>query len=73
MNKNKYLEEKIEVLDLDSNIISNLKKVNIAFVKDLWTQNRKKLKSMNLSDSDINKIIIKLQLIGLDLNKKDYK
>lgn len=70
--KNKYLNENIELLNLDSSITQKLKSVNINLIKDLWIQTRKDLKSFNLTDNEINKIIVKLQLIGLDLNKKNY-
>ena len=68
--KNKYLNEDISILELDNDILINLKNHSINSIRDLWEQSRKILKSINLSDHDINKIIIKLQLLGLDLNKK---
>ena len=34
--------------------------------------NRKKLKAIGLKDSEIKQVIIKLQLLGLDLNKRMY-
>lgn len=68
--KNNFLNEKIEMLELDKKIVADLKGANIHLIKDLCPLNRKNLKSINIADNDINKIIIKLQLIGLDLNKK---
>ena len=41
-------------------------------VEDLWKCNRNYLKDNNFSNDDINKIKIRLQLIGLDINKKIY-
>lgn len=70
--KNEYVESNIDILDLDKDIIKVLKDNKIDTVGTLWTQNRKGLKTMGLKDSDIKQIIIKLQLLGLDLNKKIY-
>lgn len=56
--------------DKISNIlISN----NILKVGELWNLKRKDLKEFGLNDNQINKIIIKLQLLGIDLNKKICK
>lgn len=68
----KYLNEKINILELDMNIINVLINNGINNVSDLYVLNRKKLKELGLSDSIINKISIKLQLLGLDLNGKKY-
>lgn len=40
--------------------------------RDYYVLNRKKLKEFGLSDSNINKISIKLQLLGLDFNGRKY-
>jgi DNA-directed RNA polymerase alpha subunit len=70
--KNKILDSEIEVLTLNDNVVKKLKNNNINYVKDLWSLSRKDLKNLNFSDRDIQGIIIKLQLKGLDLNKKKY-
>ncbi len=70
--KNEYVESKIEILDLESDVIKVLKDNKIDTIGLLWTQTRKSLKALGLKDSDIKQIIIKLQLLGLDLNKKIY-
>ena len=70
--KNKILESSIDNLDLEENILNKLKSNNLLFVKDLWNSTRKDLKSINLTDREIQKVIIKLQLKGLDLNKRKY-
>ena len=49
-----------------------VKENEINIVEDLWVINRHKLKDMNFKDNEINQIIIKLQLIGIDLNHKKY-
>ena len=70
----KYLnvDEAIDILKIDDKIITKLNEVNINNIKDLWILKRKELKDLNFSDSEINHIRIKLQLCGLDLNKKTY-
>lgn len=70
--KSEVLKKGIEILNLDENIISKLKENGINIVEDLWIINRHKLKDMNFKDNEINQIIIKLQLIGIDLNHKKY-
>ena len=64
------LDNSINLLELDSNINKKLFTNNISLVKDLWLLNRSNLKEMNFNSNEINKIIISLQLKGLDLNKK---
>ena len=68
----KYLDKKIDILELDKNIINLLINNGINNISDLYVLNRKKLKEFGLSDSNINKISIKLQLLGLDFNRKKY-
>lgn len=72
MKKKKILEQGIEELSLDTKALKLLKENNIITVEDLWTKKRKDLKELNFSDSEITNIAIKLQLYGLDLNKKVY-
>lgn len=70
--KQKYLDNNIEILNVDKSIESKLKDNNISFVKELWVLKRKDLKSINFTDKEINDIVVKLQLNGYDLNKKRY-
>ena len=72
MKKKKSLEKTIEELELDSRILKILKDNNINTVEDIWLLKRKDLKDFGIKDSDITQITIKLQLYGLDLNKKIY-
>lgn len=67
------LREDIFKLNLSHEIVTILKENKINTINELWSLKRKDLKNMGLKDSKINTIIIKLQLIGLDLNKKKYK
>lgn len=69
---NSNIEKSISVLELDKEINNLLKKNNITKVEDVWVLNRKKLKEMGLNDNEIKQVVIKLQLLGLDLNKKMY-
>ena len=66
--KQKYLDSGIESLDVDSHTQDKLKINNINYIKDLWVLKRKDLKMISLTDKEINNIIVKLQLNGLDLN-----
>lgn len=72
MKKKKILEKNIEELDLNEKVLNTLKENNINIVEELWVLKRQNLKSFGLKDSDITQITIKLQLYGLDLNKKIY-
>jgi DNA-directed RNA polymerase alpha subunit len=70
--KNKILEKDLTYLKLDSKIIEVLNNNNINNINDLWGLTRKDLKNLKISDKDIHNIIVKLQLNGLDLNKRKY-
>lgn len=72
LKKNIYVEKNIEILDLDKSIVDLLHKNEIVTIENLWVLNRKKLKEMGLKDNEIKQITIKLQLLGLDLNKRVY-
>ncbi len=67
------LKEEIIKLNLDSSIRDILIANNILVIYDLWILDRSKLKKLGLKDSQINNIIIKLELNGIGLNKKVYK
>lgn len=62
----------IDSLNIDDGISGVLKKNHVNIVEDLWSLKRKDLKLFGLNDSQISQIIIKLQLIGIDLNRKVY-
>lgn len=72
MKKQKILEKNIDELGVESKLLKVLKENNINTIEDLWKLKRKDLRDFKLSDSEITKITIKLQLFGLDLNKKVY-
>lgn len=66
------LTKNLNVLKLDGDIIKKLNVFDINKVYELCALNRKLLKSYGLTLNEINEIIVKLQLSGLDLSKK-YK
>ena len=66
------LNQSIKELDLESNILDKLSDHNINTVKDLWKLKRSQLKDFDLNNEEVNQIIIKMQLYGIDLNKKVY-
>lgn len=70
--KNIYVDKDINILGLDKEIEDILRKNNIVTIENIWIMNRKKLKELGLKDNDIKQITIKLQLLGLDLNKRIY-
>lgn len=69
---NKILNSNINNLSLDSDCLSKLNAANINKIYELCILDRKKLKEYKLSLEQINNIIIRLQLLGLDINKR-YK
>ena len=68
-----YLDKEISFLAVDEKILDILKQNSIINIRDVWKLKRTDFKKMGLSDSQVNNIIIKLQLNGLDINGKIYK
>lgn len=58
-------------LDFEKVILDKLILNNIDSIGKLWQMNRKELKNIGFTYEEIKKIAIKLQLKGLDLNKKN--
>ena len=69
---NIYADKDIKIIELETDIVKVLLDNEIKTVGDVWVMNRKKLKAIGLKDTDIKQVIIKLQLLGLDLNKRMY-
>ena len=67
------LDKDISSLNLSKKISEILKYNNINNINDLWIKNRKYLKDLGITDKEIKKITIKLELNGLDLNKRFNK
>lgn len=72
MRNKEILNNNIKLLNLDDFLIKKLNEIDIYKVDDLWRCNKNYLKDNNFSNTDISQIKIRLQLIGLDLNKKIY-
>ena len=70
--KKACLEKNIKELELNDKIRKVLEQENLNQIKDVWLLKRKDLKEFGLNDNEINQVIIKLQLFGIDLNKKVY-
>jgi len=68
----KYLENNINLLNLDNSIMKKLNNIGIYKVEELWACQKSYLKENDFTNSDISVIRVQLQLIGLDLNKKKY-
>ena len=62
----------ISSLSLSKELLNKLKDKGINYIEDVWLLKRTDLKILGFSNDEINNIIISLQLIGLDLNKKKY-
>lgn len=69
---NDNLKKDIKILDLDRECLTILKDNRVNLIEDLWLLTKKDLKMFGINDKDIKYISIKLQLLGLDLNKKIY-
>jgi len=69
----KHVVENIEKLNLDKDIEFILKSNNVNSIQDIWKFKRRELKKIGLRDFQINHIIIKMQLNGLDLDEKMYE
>ena len=67
------LKENVSTLHLEDEVIRKLKEKEIKTVEDLWNLNRKELKQLGFSDIEVNKIVICLELYGLDLGKRIWK
>lgn len=62
----------INNLSLSKELILKLNENNIKYIEEVWVLKRSELKSRGFTNEEIKNIIISLQLIGLDLNKKKY-
>lgn len=60
-------------LGLETNILEKLKLNKIDSIEKLWKLNKKELKELKFTYEEINLIAVKLQLKGLDLNKRKTK
>lgn len=72
MKKCKYLDEDISILGLSDEVFKRLKDMSISSIDNLWNLSRTDLKNHGFTDKEIKHISIKMQLLGIDLNKKIY-
>ena len=70
--KNLNLDDPISNLGLNDTVINILNENDINTIDELWKLKRKDLKGFNLTSEQINHVIIKMQLKGIDLNHKKY-
>ena len=62
----------ISSLSLSKELINKLKDKGLNYIENVWVLKRINLKTLGFTNDEIKEIIISLQLIGLDLNKKKY-
>ena len=66
----KLAKQSINRLDISDNVTGILKANNINTLENLCEKSKSYLKSIDISQSDISKINIELQLMGLGLREK---
>lgn len=64
---NKYKEQSINNLNIEGRILEILEKNNICNLSKLCEKSKTELKRFELTQKEIDKIEIKLQLMGLNL------
>lgn len=67
--KNEYINKKIDIINIPTEIKQLLKQNGIETIQELCTKTKTELKNMRLSFSEINKIQVEVQLLGLNLPK----
>ena len=67
MMEDKILKQNISRLGISDNSLDILKNKNIIMIEQLCKKSKTELKDMELSQSDIRKIEIELQLLGYNL------
>lgn len=67
--KNEYLSKKIDIIDIPKEIKELLNQNKVITIEDLCSKTKTDLKNMRLSFSEINKIQVEVQLLGLNLQK----
>lgn len=68
----KLLKDSVEKLELNSQICMKLKYNEIDTIEKLCNQTRRELRNLDFIQSDIQSIVIKLQLKGLDIKGNEY-
>lgn len=70
--RNINVEDPISKLGINDEVVDLLNQNNINTIDELWKLKRKDLKELSFTSDQINHIIIKMQLKGMDLNHKKY-
>lgn len=70
---NNILERDIKTLGLNKNLIDKLIENNILNVYKLCSYSRMELSKLKFTNDEINDLIIKMQLLGLDIKKNHAK
>ena len=68
---NKFLNQNIDRLDISCDAINILKENKIKTIKELCVNSKTALRNFGLTNQEINKAEIELQLLGLNL-KTNY-
>ncbi len=71
MNK-EILQKDVKLLELNNSICTKLKSNKIETIGQLCNNTRKELRNLNFVQNDIQIIIAKLQLKGLDIKGNEY-
>lgn len=66
------LKRSVSDLKLDKVITDKLINNSILTLEQLWNIKKDELKRLNFKDNEINQIVIRLQLKGIDLNHRKY-
>ncbi len=69
---NSLINDSVEKLKLNSKICAKLRYNEIDTIEKLCQHTRKELKSLDLVQEEIQTIIIKLQLQGLNIKDNEY-
>lgn len=73
MNLNSDLEKDIKTLKINKKIEKILKENKIITINDLCLKSRMELRELGIENNFINDILVKLQLIGLNLKQNHSK
>lgn len=65
---NKYLTQNIDRLDVPTKVIELLKNNGIEKIEQLCDKKRTYLKNLGLNSVEIEKVVIELQFLGLNIN-----
>ena len=67
MENNKYFKQFVDRLDVNQKALDRLKENEITTLGELSSYKKSQLKDMGLSQNEINKIEVELELLGLTL------